>query len=349
MKTRGKNDAESGKGQHKLGLKLARQFPVDGVPAAEIAIEVDDLERGGVELFDPERLASALRAYGLPMHTDPRGHAVSDFAIKALQNRRPLSAIRLGDAEFDLLSYGRNPATPALDRYLCEATILNNNDAFSANEMWFVSIREMLYGAIAQADIVGLPGVGPTDAARAPDASAAVKRARAVSAAQRGMIGQLRARRMIPDLLAGGTFDGKTIASAHFYLGVIATIDRLVEAAPELILVTSRTGVLQQLADRHPQTPTALIEVGLPEDRRRETATSPEFIVDVYRALPRDLSGTLVLIGAGPWSEIYCSWVKQRGGVGIDIGSGFDLLAGESTRPIHKRLSPEELGSYRLP
>jgi hypothetical protein len=47
-------------------------------------------------------------------------------------------------------------------------------------------------------------------------------------------------------------------------------------------------------------------------------------------------------VGAGPWAKIYCGWIKRRGGVAVDLGSGFDLLEGKLTRSIHKEL-PQEL------
>ena len=59
--------------------------------------------------------------------------------------------------------------------------------------------------------------------------------------------------------------------------------------------------------------------------------------------MPNDLRGCLCLIGAGPWAEIYCTWVKQRGGVAIDLGSGFDLLEGKVTRVMHKEILETEL------
>ena len=59
---------------------------------------------------------------------------------------------------------------------------------------------------------------------------------------------------------------------------------------------------------------------------------------DVGASLDRSLAGTLVLVGAGPWSEFHCTWVKERGGVAVDFGSGFDLLAGAATRPIHHKI-----------
>jgi hypothetical protein len=44
---------------------------------------------------------------------------------------------------------------------------------------------------------------------------------------------------------------------------------------------------------------------------------------------------TLVLIGAGIFGKIYCAAAKRSGGVALDMGSAFDILAGKLTRPAN--------------
>jgi hypothetical protein len=41
------------------------------------------------------------------------------------------------------------------------------------------------------------------------------------------------------------------------------------------------------------------------------------------------MAGTLCLVGAGMWAELYWTWIRRRGGVAVDIGSGMVLLAGQ--------------------
>jgi hypothetical protein len=55
--------------------------------------------------------------------------------------------------------------------------------------------------------------------------------------------------------------------------------------------------------------------------------------------------GEIFLVGAGFLGKIYCGWVKQRGGIALDIGSVFDLWAGESTRGR----DPSVARRHRLP
>lgn len=44
------------------------------------------------------------------------------------------------------------------------------------------------------------------------------------------------------------------------------------------------------------------------------------------------IEGNPCLVGAGVIGKIYCNWFRDRGGIAIDIGAVFDLLAGFSTR-----------------
>ena len=48
--------------------------------------------------------------------------------------------------------------------------------------------------------------------------------------------------------------------------------------------------------------------------------------------------GALYLVGAGALGKIYCQWIKERGGIAIDIGSIFDAWAQVKSRltaPCH--------------
>ena len=43
--------------------------------------------------------------------------------------------------------------------------------------------------------------------------------------------------------------------------------------------------------------------------------------------VPSPGGGALFLVGAGAFGKIYCQWIKERGGIAIDIGSIFDSWA----------------------
>ena len=46
----------------------------------------------------------------------------------------------------------------------------------------------------------------------------------------------------------------------------------------------------------------------------------------------------IFLVGAGVLGKIYCQWVKEQGGIAIDLGAMFDAWSGGKSRltnPIH--------------
>jgi len=58
----------------------------------------------------------------------------------------------------------------------------------------------------------------------------------------------------------------------------------------------------------------------------------PERFEDLRSTLKVPKPGTVFLVGAGPCGKVYCQWIKERGGIAIDIGSVFDGWAGIATR-----------------
>ena len=53
------------------------------------------------------------------------------------------------------------------------------------------------------------------------------------------------------------------------------------------------------------------------------------------------IKGNPCLVGAGVIGKIYCNWFRDRGGIAIDIGAVFDLLAGRVTRGPLRGLDAE--------
>jgi len=72
--------------------------------------------------------------------------------------------------------------------------------------------------------------------------------------------------------------------------------------------------------------------LGLPPEAQTCGFRATEHWPRTFRQLRAEITvkrpGQLFLIGGGPLGKIYAAWVKQRGGVALDIGSVFDILAG---------------------
>ncbi len=260
------------------------------------------------------------------------------FMIKeALEKGEPCSVIRIGDGEANIITYGTYPETPEYNLFAVKRIVAMQKDNFVVNRFWALTLKEYLMSAIAQADIIGVTGLDRRGALTSIQrANGAAQR---INKDPRGIVGHWRAVDVVLRLAEQGMFFNKTLAPAHLYFSIIENIKILMDAAQEIFIINNRVSVFNKLSSIFNKKFT-FIEVGKSVDSVR---IYPKFIQEVYDALPDNMSGCLCLIGAGPWAEIYCSFVKQKGGVAVDVGSGLDLLDGERTRPIHNQYQIENL------
>ena len=201
--------------------------------------------------------------------------------------------------------------------------------------------------AIRQADIVGVRGCGTGNRpGLIPRRQRILNR---LSHDVRGAVGGWRSIDLMIRFAEEGLLSGKTIAHAALYVSVLENLDELLSNAPRVICINDNIEVSREMRRRYPGSEFRHIETGQAEKASRtDELSSPEFLNDIERQLPRDLQGCLCLVGAGIWAEIYCTWIRERGGVGVDIGSGFDLLAGRVTRPVHRGLLGETGNRFSL-
>lgn len=301
--------------------------------------------RDGFDLFHVAHVMGRYDACGQPYFPDPFGDDVAELILDALERRAPFSAVRIADGETALLGYGRYPGTPALDRYAAHASIMMRFDRFLADEMWFSVLRDLMDLSVRSADVVGVCGLWRAgfDHDNTPEL-----RIRQFHDQPRGMTGHWRAVDMLLRRAERGEAKGQVYASAHFYFGLARQIDRLVDAAERTLLITNKPYVTQMLRERHPARRIDMIAVGEKRQASDALATRPDFLARTEAALPDDLTGCLCLVGAGVWAEIYCTWIRARGGVAVDLGSGFDLMAGTLTRPVHRWVGEEVTASLGL-
>jgi hypothetical protein len=309
------------------------------IPHEELE-RVADAIRAHPEYIDPLHLRAFFALHAQGVTWDPYSTALHPPIIAALRDRRPFSVVRIGDGEGNLLSYGRYPETPQLNVEVVAQIVGQQQDRFEPDEFWRIALRELLLDAVAQADIVGVLGLWRSDGASAE------RLLSMLPDDPRGISGHWRAIDQMFRLACQGSLRHAHIASAHLYFSIVCGLPELVAEARQIHLLTDRASVVERCRRRFPQADISHIEVGRsgPDSR----PDRPEFLQVTSERLPADMAGSLSLVGAGPWAEIYCSWIKQRGGVAIDIGSGFDLLDGEVTRPVHRRLDDAQRAQFQL-
>jgi hypothetical protein len=312
---------------------------MEPVPASEIDAFIEAV-RAHPEYWDANWVGKTYASHGSTVMPDPYDRRICDLARQALQARTPLSIVRMGDGEMNLLTYRAYPGSPLLDRYSVLKTVEQQLDRFVPDDVWMLALREMMLSAVQQADVVGVLGLWRPKPL--PDVDLIID---ALARDLRGSSGYWRGIDFMLRLAESGMLKNKIVASAHLYFGILDHLDELVLASRRTYLITNRSELLRAMIDRHAGMQFDLIEIGGTAQAEMPFAT-PAFLVDFHSKLPPDLAGCCCLIGAGPWAEIYCSWVKRRGGVAIDLGSGFDLLAGTVSRPVHVDLGLDRANPY---
>ena len=314
------------------------QSLADAIPEAEI-----ELFRRQIithpEYCDPGYVAGAYKGTGLKVLSDPFSIEVLEPVIEALQKNKPFSVIRMGDGEINVLSHDVYVGTPNLDRYAFLASIALMEDKFIVTEIWMSVLRDLMVASIREADMIGCRGLS-----RLVQWFSTDRFINTLTTDLRGGVGVFRAIDLMLHLAYRKILRGKIICSPHLYLSVLDHLDILFHHTENVLCISKKRLAIEKLKRKYPETRIDHIPVGMNSDS--SPRTEPTFLREIEVSLPKNLQGTLCLVGAGIWAEIYCTWIKQRGGVGIDIGSGFDLMAGKTTRPAHKEALGESVKKY---
>jgi hypothetical protein len=288
-------------------------------------------------LLSSSSILKGFRSAGLTVLTEPYGLEVPQLIACALDDGRPLSVIRIGDGEGNLLSYGMYPGTPVLDELaVSELMSIQQDGPQEVNGTRSVLLRTIIRGSIASADVVGVRGIWWPGRRVEKSINQVMKY---FIRAPRGMSGLYRGIDQMRTMCERNFLHGKLIASAHLYLSILSHLHTVVRPATRIVCVTNVLAAVSEMSRLFPDKRISMLEVGRLDNGERDAY----FLQRISSELCEDLVGTLVLVGAGPWAELYCTWVKERGGVGVDLGSGFDLLSGRKTRPVHEFLDLNKL------
>ncbi len=299
------------------------------IPQAELNHVLQSID-SHPEYLNPKKIQTSYHNLGLNIITDPFSYSIIDKIKIALKNKTPFSVIRIGDGEANIVSFSAYPETPHLNQYVFKKICAMQQDTFKLNNVTMICLQEMLFSALLQADIIGVIGLWRAGTPTVNDLK------KMFLTDYRGISGHWRAIDFILKTASQKIFINKTLASAHLYFSVLKYLPEILQNSKNVIIISNRSNILDKLIAQYPQIDFLLIEVGI--TNKNKLSNTPDFLEIVHNKLPNNLQGILCLVGAGIWAEIYCSWIKQRGGIGIDIGSGFDLLDGEITRPVHKKL-----------
>lgn len=312
----------------------------EGIPASEIELFCQQV-RAHASYWDPEYVKKVYRKASARLVSNPFSADASAPIITALERQTPFSAIRIGDGEANILPCDVSLDTPNLDRLAIERSVAQHPDSFEMSALWISILQEMTLSSILQADMVGVMGPWRFRHMSTTERVDRTLKRFLSDGDLRGQVGQFKGVHAIMQLALQGILKGKVLASAHFYFSVLLHMDQLFNSAKKVIVVTNNKNALDILRERYPSRLLTMIPVGISPQKADSPSTKPDFLQKVRSALPENLRGCFCLVGAGIWAEFYCSWIKQRGGVAVDFGSGFDLLTGRMTRPVHRTVLGE--------
>ena len=325
-----------------------KRFGLETVPQSEIDRFWEHVN-DHPECLNQKYVIRTLKKCGCKVIPDPFNAKIIKPIVAKIKNKKPFSVIRIGDGEGNFLAYGAYPDTINLDKHVIAVwlqTRLDLDDNVEINEIWFVMLRELMMVSVLESDIIGCRNLSKTTQDIRDVDHLYQLGQEDYRDYPRGSVGVFRSTDYILRLAASGRLSGKIIGNAHLYFSIVNHLDILFRHVSDVLCITSRKEAVEKLQEIFPQNKFTWISSGVLTDtmghtfnQQNMTRFEPSFIADFESNLPDDLHGVLCLVGAGCWAEIYCTMIKRRGGGAIDIGSGFDLLAGKITRPIHRKLN----------
>ena len=216
-----------------------------------------------------------------------------------LSKPRPLSVIRLGDADGALLGYPELTGRAEVDRYL--KIYLGSKNM---SDELVMRLAKDLRNAVKAADVVGLP--------------------RAKQIAKHPMWAMVDTALEHYGLLV----DNPVVTDAALHrLMQFALLYRPLVARSDFLGLVSCRRVADKLGSLF-----GCEEIGWYGVRGDLGDIHRPHYPDGYELMRERIrvpgSGSLFLVGAGWFGRIYCQWIKERGGRALDIGSMFDSWAG---------------------
>ncbi|WP_026375718.1 hypothetical protein [Aestuariibacter salexigens] len=254
------------------------------------------------------------------------GFVVFYELLQRIKNKQPTSLIRLGDGEGAILGYPDITSRKHVNSFF--NTWYGHTDF---PEEAIVQHHRQLKEAILAADIVGLPREKQIN-----------KSPRWAAVEQALMKHQLIDNSLII-----------TDAAIHRYLTFALFYRPLLANQPFLGIISCRD-VATKLARVFHIDDVAHYpikgESACPGDH--DAPHFPNDFEKLRATLTVPFKGAIFLVGAGVLGKTYCQWIKERGGIAIDIGSMFDAWEGAPTRtrhPVHKLERYLETPTISLP
>lgn len=230
----------------------------------------------------------------------------------AINEVRPFSFVRMGDGESIVIGYPEFTSEESCAKRYAKWFTLP-----AGNKAWMKDVSELIRNACKCADLVGLPG------ARHQTVSKDWRNAE-LYGVRYGLI-------------------GKYTCEMDFVIELQLRNDfRNLLRGREVRCITCRNveSVITNLGANHAGTFFLPPQVNPAFGKDYSTMRHyPEAFTEIRKWIASN-PGCIYLVGAGGLGKIYCQWVREQGGIALDIGSTFDGWAGHPTRSYLRAMMP---------
>lgn len=250
--------------------------------------------------------------------------------LQKIKNKEPFSLIRLGDGEGRMLGYPefvlkKGECKEGLDYSL---NIWFGHDDFSDSSLTDLSLQ--LRSAVVDADIIGMP--------RLKQYAGSLSYQHVFEAIERFQLKR--------------SHQAYTDAAIHRYLQFGLFYREILQDIGFLGVITGRNELASKIQSTF--NVETIDQYLVPAEAIHPGSMRSEHFPGRFNSLKEEIrvpyNGAVFLVGAGLLGKIYCQWIKEAGGVAIDIGSICDSWThqGRLQHNYHKIEHYHELPHFSL-
>lgn len=262
---------------------------------------------------------------------------------ETIDRQEPASFVRYSDGEGGFLVQSARPPECAISAELRKG-LLPHFFGCHGEQMTMHDLHraaELLRQSISDADMIGMPFL--------TDLDCWVERRREVGDLESIRV-SLALEELFSEFLARFDPSRQRFTYVGFHTWFIGgRIFRFLARSTRVGFITCFPELGPAIQKLLPRATISMIEVpprGADADLRDSRPHFPEVFDEIASTLTVPYHGAPFIIGAGPLGKAYCSLVKARGGIGIDLGSVFDLWMRKGTRTW---ITPEVIEKYSIP
>jgi hypothetical protein len=255
------------------------------------------------------------------------------YLSERIANKVPTSVIRLGDADGNVL-FSLLGTYPFLTEYCLEkiSKIYFGNEKLMYDERQFFG--SMVVEAISKADVVGGPERETIEQSfKTPFPDLDVRGMQGMRGVYNYLATEYDARKLARCIWTS-TWLSRSLLPHYFELLKGLPFASFITCYPELAdLVQERTQIEEVETLLVPMQSSIAYQTKRAPHMGKDIGHYPNAYYKILGNIRPPHQGAVYLVAAGILSKAYCTTIKERGGIAIDIGSTADIWMGTRSRP----------------